>query len=133
MSEATILEALAESHEAAATVLRRHADRLKASAARGKVGPGTAVDRAKLTHPMLGHRQEQVLGQLEAAEPDGTTTGAISRDLDYDQANVHITLRGLMERGFAERDTSRYPHVYRLGPALRVKATEEEEEEAAHG
>ena len=130
MSELTILEALAEAHEAAATTLRRHADRLKASAAHGSVGQGTAVDRAKLTHPMLGHRQEQVLTELEAAEPDGITTGAISRALAYDQANVHITLQGLMERGFAEKDTSRYPHIYRLGPTLRDQAAKEE---AAHG
>jgi DNA-binding IclR family transcriptional regulator len=79
---------------------------------------------------MLGHRQEQVLVELEAAEPAGTTTGAIARTLRYDQANVHITLQGLMERGFAEKDTSRYPHIYRLGPALHEKTTEEE---AVHG
>lgn len=126
MSEATILEALAEAHEAAANVLRRHADRLKAGIPRGDVGSGTVVDRAKLTHPMLGHRQEQILTELEAAEPDGTTTGAISRALDYDQANVHITLQALMERGFAERDTSQYPHIYRLGSALRGEVIEKE-------
>ena len=79
---------------------------------------------------MLGHRQEQMIVELEAAEPGATTTGAISRALDYDQANVHITLQGLMERGFAERDTSRHPHVYRLGPALRDETTKEE---ATHG
>jgi hypothetical protein len=119
MSEACILEALAEAHEAAAAVLRRRADRLKANVVRGNATPGTAVDRAKLQHPMLGYRQEQVLAELEANEPDGTTTGNISRALAYDQANVHITLQGLMERGFVERDTSRYPHNYRLGASLR--------------
>jgi DNA-binding IclR family transcriptional regulator len=59
-----------------------------------------------------------MLAELETLEPVGTTTGIISRALDYDRAKFYITLQGLMEREFAERDTC-HPRTYRLGPTLR--------------
>lgn len=113
-----MLDALAEAVEAAATVLRRHAAQLKAGVLPAEGETASVIDRARLTHPMLGFRQEQVLRELADAGAGGTTTGALSNALDYDQANVHITLQALAERRLVEKDTSVYPHIYRLGSVL---------------
>ena len=118
MTEAAMLDALADAVEAAATVLRRHAAQLKAGVVPAEDETTSVIDRARLTHPMLGFRQEQVLRKLVDAGAGGTTTGALSSALDYDQANVHITLQALVERGFAAKDASVYPHIYRLGSVL---------------
>lgn len=118
MTEASMLDALADAIEAAAAVLRRHAAQLKAGVLPAEGQTASMIDRARLTHPMLGFRQEQVLRKLADAGPRGTTTGTLSNALDYDQANVHITLQALVERGFAEKDASVYPHIYRLGSML---------------
>jgi DNA-binding MarR family transcriptional regulator len=120
MLEGSVLDALADAADAAAAVLRRHAAQQRGGTAESDGQSASAVDLAKASHPMLGFRQEQVLTKLVEAGPDGTTTGAISSALEYDQPNTHITLQALVERGFAEKDTSVYPHIYRLGRSLRA-------------
>ncbi len=117
MSEVSVLDALAEAAEAAAAVLRRRAALLRPGEPGGEPPSGVA-DRARLVHPMLGPRQAEVLAELETAGRAGTTTGAIARALDNDQANTHITLGALVKHGLADKDASVYPHVYRLSPLL---------------
>lgn len=117
MSTADILDSLAEAAEAAAAVFRRRAALMRPQAQGGR-SPGTVLDLARQIHPMLGERQAQVVGELEKAGAAGTTTGAIASELQYDQANTHIALGALVKHGIAEKDTSAYPHVYRLAAGL---------------
>jgi|SRR5579875_976903 DNA-binding MarR family transcriptional regulator len=117
MPEADVLEALAEAAEAAAAVFRRRAA-LARPQPQGEQNPGTALDLARQIHPMLGQRQAEVVGELEKAGASGTTTSAIAAALQYDQANTHIALSALVKYGIAEKDTSAYPHVYRLTTSL---------------
>ncbi len=109
------LIALAEAHEAAAEVLRRHAALASANA---EPAPADAVTRARAVHPQLGPRQAEAIRQLEEAGPSGTNTGAISRAMAYEQSNVYLTLRGLITLGFVERDESASPHRYFLTDLL---------------
>jgi hypothetical protein len=117
MSDADILEALAEAAEAAAAVFRRRAA-LARPQPQAERRPGTVLDLARQIHPMLGQRQAEVVGELEKAGAAGITTSAIAAALQYDQANTHIALGALVKHGIAEKDTSAYPHVYRLTPGL---------------
>jgi N-methylhydantoinase B/oxoprolinase/acetone carboxylase alpha subunit len=121
VSEEAIVSALADALEAAAASLRRRAALLPPDMRSGPQA-GSAEERARMIHPMLGPRQAEVIRELEEYEPKGTSTGAIARGLGYDQANTHLTLQALMERGLVERDTSVHPHNYRLAPPLRGEA-----------
>ena len=115
MTELTA-EVLADALEAAARVLRGAG---RDAAAPEAADIDSAVALARELHPALGGRQAMVIELLDAAEPTGTTTGALSRTMDYDQPNVYLTLRGLITLGFAEKDASTDPHTYRLGEKLR--------------
>lgn len=119
MDATQALAALADALDAASASLRQS---LALHAADGGAEPGSpagsAVDRAKALHPQLGPRQAEVLTLLEKAGNDGTTTGAISRAIGYDQPNVYLTLRGLMTLNFVEKDATTSPHTYRLTPLL---------------
>lgn len=117
MSDADILDSLAEAAEAAAAVFRRRAA-LARPQPQGERSPGTVLDLARQIHPMLGQRQAEVVGELEKAGAAGTTTSAIATALQYDQANTHIALGALVKHGIAEKDTSAYPHVYCLTSGL---------------
>ena len=64
MSDADILEALAEAAEAAAAVFRRRAA-LARPQPQAERRPGTVLDLARQIHPMLGQRQAEVVGELE--------------------------------------------------------------------
>lgn len=79
----------------------------------------SAVLRAKEIHPELGPRQAEIVEQLEIAGDEGTTTGVISRKIDYAQPNVYLTLRGLTTLGLVEKDEVTSPHRYRLASSLR--------------
>jgi hypothetical protein len=117
--DALVLDAIAEALEAAAAVLRRHAAAPEPAATVAEPGAASAAERARLAHPMLGFRQIEIIRLLEAAGTKGTTTGAISSTLRYDQPNVYLTLKNLIVLGFAEKDSKASPHRYFLGPALR--------------
>jgi len=117
MSDADVLDALAEAAEAAAAVFRRRAALARPQQSL-EGSPGTVLDLARQIHPMLGQRQAEVVGELGKAGAAGTTTTAIANALQYDQANTHIALGALVKHGIAEKDTSVYPHVYRLTSAL---------------
>ena len=56
---------------------------------------------------------------LLKAEPDGTDTGFLSREVDYDQSNVYLTLATLVRHGLVEKNSLSKPHRYRLGRVLR--------------
>jgi hypothetical protein len=119
MPDDEFLEAIAEALEAAASVLRDRSARLKQrSPAESNRAPNPA-ERAKALHPQLGPRQEEIITELTKAGGRGTGTGAIVRAIGYDQPDVYLTLRSLQKLGFAEKDTSAKPHIYRLGPRLR--------------
>ena len=62
--------------------------------------------------------QADVLSELEAAGSGGTTMGAIARALNYDPPDADSMLGALADRDLVEKDTSVYPQVYRLSPAL---------------
>ena len=121
MSDADILESLAEAAEATAAVFRRRAA-LARPQPQAERRPGTVLDLARQIHPMLGQRQTEVVGELEKAGATGTTTTAIAIALHYDQANTHIALSALVKRGIAEKDSSTYPHIYRLASSLLALA-----------
>lgn len=120
MTQAALLEALAEAFDAASGALRQRAALLMPSPSR-QLDPreATPVDKARALHEQLGHRQAQVLQVLADAEDTGTNTGAISRTIGYDQPNVYITLRVLAGLGFVEKDETTDPHTYRLTQLLR--------------
>jgi hypothetical protein len=123
MDNAQFASALADALEAAAaslrTAVRTHESGLGSTAELREPGPTTAVERARRAHPQLGERQAEIIQLLEAAEPDGTDTGSISRTLAYDQPNVYLTLAALMRQQLAEKDPSTHPHRYRLGARIR--------------
>jgi IclR helix-turn-helix domain len=118
VSEAAILDAMADALEAASRVLRQRL-------ALVETGPGTrgraregVVARARAMHERLGRRQAEILEVLEEAGSAGTNTGVISRKIGQDQANVYLTLRSLVRLGFVEKDGTTDPHTYRLGTLL---------------
>src|SRR5205823_5008630 len=115
-----LLEALADAFDAASVVLRERLAILnRASSSQSSAASSlSAVERAQAIHPQLGPRQAQVLQQVEDAGASGATAGAISRAIGYDEPNVHLTLQGLANRGFVEKDESARPHRYRLAPRL---------------
>jgi DNA-binding IclR family transcriptional regulator len=70
-------------------------------------------------HPVLGPRQAEVLSLLARAGDRWSDTGELAAEMKYERANVYLTLQGLMELGFVEKDASRRPHVYRLADRFR--------------
>jgi hypothetical protein len=117
-----ILTALADAHEAAARTLRRHAallgDGQSTELTSAEAAADSALERARVMHPQLGSRQEEVIVLLEEADDRGLDTGVMSRSMGYDQPNVYLTLQSLMRHGFVERDVSVSPHTYRLTEEL---------------
>jgi hypothetical protein len=123
MSEERILDALAEAAEAAAAVFRQHAAQTRPLWPAERPA-GRLLDRARQINPMLGPRQAEVLSELEAAGPAGTTAGAIAWAMNYDPPHADITLGARANQGLVGEDTSVYPQVYRLSPALRGGAAD---------
>jgi hypothetical protein len=117
LSDEQILMALAEGHEAFAAALRKHITQPQ-----GTYEALSAVELARKSHPMLGPRQAQAIGELERAEPVGLSTSRLRVIMKYgkENANTHLTLQALVNLGFAERDDSTRPHTYRLGRKLRA-------------
>jgi hypothetical protein len=126
MLDETQIARLILSLEAASNALRDAVEFLWQETALAREGVqkvvviGSAVNRARSMHPELGPRQAQILELLEEAGPSGTTTGLIGKEIEYPQADVYLTLRGLITRGMAEKDETASPQLYRLGERLRV-------------
>ena len=121
MTDVAILEAIADSYDAASAKIREQIALLKIAAPTVEPEPGTlqkVVDRARAIHPQLGPRQIEVLEVLEIADTEGTSTGHISSIIDYEQPNVYLTLRGLTALGFVAKDETTRPHTYRLAGPL---------------
>jgi hypothetical protein len=114
MTAEAVLNALADGLEAAASTLRRHAAQHGQSEPAGLTGG--LLDRARAVHPMLGQRQAEVLVELAKASAVGASCGAIAKAINYDEPNCHITLNALADKGLVDKDTSTYPHTYRLAP-----------------
>jgi hypothetical protein len=72
------------------------------------------LERARAIHPMLGQRQAEVLLELARAGPAGASCGKIAKAISHDEPNCHITLRSLAAKNLVDKDTSTYPHTYRL-------------------
>lgn len=115
--DAATLQAVADALDAASSLLRQ---RIALSQPyRPSSSPFlSAAERARELHHSLGDRQVQVLTQLDQAGKDGTTTGHISRKIDYGQPNVYLTLRRLQALGLVQKDESAHPHIYRLAGPL---------------
>jgi len=120
VSERATLEAVVDALDAASALLRERLALLPVAAAGvAAQQPPSAVELARAIHPLLGPRQAQIIGELEKAGPAGTTTGRIREAIHYDQPDVYLTLKGLIELRFAEKDPSSRPHIYRLGDRLK--------------
>jgi hypothetical protein len=118
VSNTAVLDAMADALDAASRVLRQRLALIEPGpAAKGQIREG-AVARARAMHERLGRRQAEILEVLEEAGSAGTNTGVISRKIGQDQANVYLTLRGLVGLGFVEKDATTDPHTYRLGGPL---------------
>lgn len=121
MADIAILEAIADSYDAASAKLREQITLLKLASSAAEPEPATpqnVVARARAIHPQIGPRQIEVLEVLEVADTEGTSTGHISRIIGYDQPNVYLTLQGLMAQGFVAKDETTRPHTYRLAGPL---------------
>jgi hypothetical protein len=118
---------LENSHRLVALVMNAASARDAAWRARHAAGndqpePGGLTDgllqRARAVHPALGQRQAEVLLELAKADPAGASCGKIAKAISYDEPNCHIALSALVSKGLAEKDTTTYPHTYRLSPRL---------------
>jgi hypothetical protein len=116
MSTALLLGALADALDAASATLRQRLALLEPDESE-QTSLG-AVAQARRIHPHLGRRQIEILEMLETAGSTGTNTGVISRGINYDQPNVYLTLSGLINLGFVEKDETTRPHTYRLAALL---------------
>jgi hypothetical protein len=123
MSEERILDARAEAAEAGAAVFRWDAGQARPLWPAER--PACRVlDRARQINPMLGTRQAEVISELEAAGPAGTTAGAIAWTMNYDPPHADNTLGVRANQGLVDEYTSVYPQVYRLSSALRGGAAD---------
>jgi hypothetical protein len=123
-----LLNEIADLHEAMARTLRAHAAQLPDRDDHGEpeaekdLRPQQEVDdviaRARVVHPSLGERQEQILRLVANAHPAGITTGEIWRPINYDQTNVYLTLQALGRQKLVRRDVNVRPYRYYLGPKL---------------
>jgi DNA-binding transcriptional ArsR family regulator len=121
MNESAVLVALADALASASATLRQHAARLGGAVVDAPAtsnAPTDVVARARIMHAYLGVRQAQILELLAEAYPDSTDTGKLSRQMDYDQPNVYLTLKGLIEQGLVEKDAAAHPHQYKLSAVL---------------
>lgn len=117
MSDAAVLDAMADALDAASRVLRQRRALIEPPDAKEQIREG-AVARARAVHERLGRRQAEILEVLEEAGSAGTNTGVISKKIDQDQANVYLTLRGLVRLGFVKKDETTDPHTYYLAALL---------------
>lgn len=104
--------------ESAAHLLRELASRPHQEATPEASPIDAIVRRAHRLHPSLGVRQEEILRRVAEAGASGTTTGAISRQIRYEQPNVYLTLTALSRHGLVRKDAEASPHRYYLGPEL---------------
>jgi hypothetical protein len=118
MSEAVLLNVMADALDAASRVLRQRLALVETAPSNNGKVPEGAVARARAMHERLGGRQAEILEVLEEAGGAGTNTGVISRRIGQDQANVYLTLRALVRLGFVEKDDTTDPHTYRLAALL---------------
>jgi DNA-binding MarR family transcriptional regulator len=118
VSEAAVLDAIAGALDAASRELRQRLALLEQPGAKEQIREAGVAARARAMHERLGRRQAEILEVLEEAGSAGTNTGVISRRIGQDQANVYLTLRGLVRLGFVEKDEATDPHTYRLRALL---------------
>lgn len=120
MDASSLLKLQIRAHEAAIAVLR---DGLKdisePEPSNARLGLAGMLDRARERHPLLGHRQKEVLTLLHEVYPDGHDTGYMMRTMNYLQPDVYLTVNKLVDKfGLVEKDATVSPHQYRLAPWL---------------
>ncbi|UQS27564.1 hypothetical protein L1857_34595 [Amycolatopsis thermalba] len=108
---AAVLNAWSDALSAASAVLRQHALALSPAVEARAL---SAVDRARIMNPQLGPRQAEIITLLDELYPKGADTGYLHRKMNYDQPNVYLTLKGLIQQGIVEKDATTRPHLYRL-------------------
>ncbi len=125
---ATLLLELADLREMEAAKLRTFAASVteapRPSEPDVDVPPPTldVVARARLHHPSLGPRQEEILRLVADAGSEGVATGQLARAMDYDQPNIHLTLQALIRHQLVRRETGSRPYRYFLSSTLTVQA-----------
>jgi len=70
----------------------------------------------------LGSRQQEIAELLRAVGEEGYRTSDVAREIDYNQANTHMTLRALQTRGVVEEIPGEQPTKWRLAPRYRPTA-----------
>ena len=75
---------------------------------------------------LSGHRQRQIVRLTGMRLVEGLTTAAISREIGYQQPNVHSTLRRLEGMSLVERIHLAEPQRWRLVRKYRDRDTSEE-------
>lgn len=118
MSDIDVLSALADAAEAFANTLRQHLTPITPQLVPKGNRPEDVVGRARIMHPLLGHRQAEVIGLLAKEYPGTTSTGNLAREMGYDQPNVYLTLQGLIQANLVVKDATPRPHQYGLSPNL---------------
>ena len=117
MTDLNIIEAIADALDAASAVLRRRLREAVASAEPSQ--SGHVLDAVMREHHGLGPRQRQVIDLVAQHGERGVDTGWLFRAMGYDQANLYLVLRSLVQRGIVEKQSDHHPHLYRLAAKYR--------------
>lgn len=105
-----------------ARLVREVAAALEAFAGRIDVVSEAENDRLRRlieTATYLGFRQKQILELPELATDRGITTGDVVRAVGITQPNAHLTLKGMVARGWVEKLAQLSPQRYRLSTDYR--------------
>jgi alkylated DNA nucleotide flippase Atl1 len=84
--------------------------------------PVLTTEPAPLDEVVLGVRQRQIVEVLAGAGDTGLKTSGIAREVRYDQANTHMTLKALEARSVVEQVPGSQPARWRLAPRYRATA-----------
>lgn len=120
MDQNSLIKLQIRAHEAAIEVLRTGlGDISNEAASNARINLAGMLERARERHPLLGHRQSEVLTLLHEVYPAGHDTGYLMRAMNYLQPDVYLTVNKLVDKfGLVEKDATVSPHQYRLAPWL---------------
>jgi hypothetical protein len=102
-----------------AGALEEFASRVEGVPPLSQPGGGPDLDRAVAQSPYLGFRQREILALPAIRTDRGVTSAEVARALDMSPSNAHLTLKGLVLRGFLEKLSDRRPQRYRVLPEFR--------------
>jgi DNA-binding MarR family transcriptional regulator len=97
-----------------AKLLEDYADALEAVPLAPRVQDleSPADDLFSLTY--LGRRQKEILAVLREAGWEGAQAAKIATRIKYDEPNVWLTLKSLVDRGLVVKLVDQHPYRYRL-------------------